>query len=80
MTSLEGLPDAVGNDVYLNNNLDIASLEGLPKLIGGNLDLKNVSATSIPDGLDIGTIHLTHTQTELRADCNTKNYNVRINH
>jgi len=79
ITSLEGLPSFVGTDLSLSDN-PITSLEGLSACtIGRDLSLKNIPATSIPEGLDIkGSIYLLASQKDLKADCEAKGYRVVI--
>jgi len=77
ITSLKGLPKTVGICLNLSYN-QITSLEGLPNTIGNRLDLSNNPTTSIPEGLDIGVIFLSSSQTELKTDCEAKGYKVTV--
>jgi len=79
LTSLEGAPQTVGRDFSCSNN-QLTSLEGCPQTVGGNFFCyNNPLLTTFPAGIHIGgLVYISEDQLQLKADAESKGYEVLI--
>jgi len=76
ITKIENIPESV-------TKLDLSGnpIESLEPLVGKKLEhltIRDIESTTIPEGIEVGKIYLSSSQTELIADCELKGYNVGI--
>jgi hypothetical protein len=78
LENLDGISKEISGDLSLTGNNQLTSLEALEGMkIGGDLWLRNIPATTIPEGIEMrGDIYLDASQTDLIADAERKGYQV----
>jgi len=80
LENLDGISREISGDLSLTGNNQLTSLEALRGVkIGRDLWLRNIPATTIPAGIEIGgDIYIHKYQTDLIADAKRKGYRVEI--
>jgi hypothetical protein len=80
LENLDGISKEIFGNLSLTDNNQLTSLEALEGMkIGGDLWLRNIPATTIPEGIEMrGDIYLDASQTDLIADAKRKGYRLRL--
>jgi len=80
LENLNGISKEISGNLNLGGNNQLTSLEALKGVkIGGDLWLRDIPATTIPVGIQIGgNIFIKSSQTDLIADAKRKGYRLRL--
>ena len=80
LKNLDGISKEISGNLNLGGNNQLTSLEALKGVkIGGDLWLRDIPATTIPVGIQIGgNIFIKSSQTDLIADAKRKGYRLRL--